>query len=73
MIEQEYVRERILIHWLSKMGGLRAFPLERKIVKILLIRQESFGLVKEVFRHFVIISAERGFYYVLEIDDNCRL
>jgi len=58
MIEQEYVRVRILIHWLSKMGGLRAFPLEIKIVEILLIRQESFGLLKEVLRHFVIISVE---------------
>jgi hypothetical protein len=39
-------------------GGLRMFPLLREIVEILLTRQESFGLAKEVVKPFVIISKE---------------
>jgi len=58
MIEQEYVRVRILNRWFLKVGGLRVFPLEREIAEIILTRQESFDLVKEVGRHFVIISIE---------------
>ena len=41
-----------------EMGGLRIFPLERKIAKTLLTRQGSFGLAKEVVRQFVIIFIE---------------
>jgi hypothetical protein len=33
-------------------GGLRMFPLMREMLGILLIRQESFGLAKEVVRPF---------------------
>jgi hypothetical protein len=55
MIEQEYVPIRILIHWLLKWGGGGVFILEREIAEILLTRQESFSLINEVLRHFVII------------------
>jgi hypothetical protein len=39
--------------------GFESLSLKREIVEILLTRQESFGLVKGVPRHFVIISVER--------------
>jgi len=37
---------------------LRMFHLKREIVEIISTRQESFGLVKEMLRHFVSISVE---------------
>jgi hypothetical protein len=37
---------------------MRILPLERKIARILLTRQEIFRLAKEVLKHFVIILIE---------------
>jgi hypothetical protein len=41
-----------------EMGGFENVPFGRKIVEILLPKQESFDLAKEVVKHFVIISEE---------------
>jgi len=58
MIESKYLRIRILILELLKRGGMSSLLLEIKIVGIILKRQESFILAKEVLKHFVIISVE---------------
>ena len=59
-----------------ELGVIRIFILEKKIVEILLIRQENFGLAKEVLKHWVIISIEyksRMMAFIMNIDDESRL